>query len=57
MLNKLMNFLRPINSRQTQEYAYLCNAENAYDLERRMKEIDRGEAPFQRANALFVGYR
>lgn len=57
MLNKLANFLKSVNSRETNEYIYLSNSANAYDLERRMREIDRGEAPFQRVNTFFVGYR
>jgi len=29
------------------EYRYLCEAVDAIDLERRMREIERGKAPFQ----------
>lgn len=49
----MLNFLRKLKEaividERTREYKYLCEAVDRVDLERRMREIDLGRAPFQR---------
>lgn len=50
MINKIIQFFasRIITNPRDLEYAYLCEAVDIVDLERRIREIDMRQAPFQR---------
>jgi hypothetical protein len=50
MLNKIINFFRIAVI--SDEEQYLSRSISAQDLERRLREIARGEAPYQRNRTL-----
>lgn len=56
---KLLTWFKNILQRNDPEYIYLCNSTDLADLETRQKQIERGQAPFQKYNfaykkALFI---
>lgn len=47
LLTKLFTWFFQPRYENTEEYRWLCNSSDVADLERKLKMLERGKAPFQ----------